>query len=218
MTEEVINAIVVASILLIAIGVGLWGIKTKNIARQSLGGALLLLCLFILLNKFPEYAIAFNTWAMLLVAIGAFVAVFVSIWLYDRRIKEENRIRQEEREHDFERRCLNDILDWAQKGVALLVELSPSENGYNGRQNLIHLAPLRAMNKWVMDASRKFAGDDKKRLLKKVDEAAENLEQYCEMLEGTRQRSGVVQKHEQCRKDFSEVLERIADLKVKLQL
>jgi len=137
-------------------------------------------------------------------------------------ITEDRRIRKEERERDFRRRCLSDIEDWAEKGISLLIEIRLPEHQWVKSHQL--LKPLSAKNKWMMDASRVFAEDDKKALLKKVDEAAENLKQYCEVLEKNISGSyltdekEMLSRHEGLLKSFNEVLARIADLKIKLQL
>jgi len=134
-------------------------------------------------------------------------------------ITENRRIREEEIDRDFKRRCLKDIQDWAEKGINVLVSwpVVPIDRS-EMRQMRPHLKPLSALNKWVMDASRIFAADDKKALLKKVDEAAENLKQYCEVSEGKLSIEGMAQRYDNCITLFTEVLERITDLKVKLRL
>lgn len=109
MASETISAIVLSVILLTTVGILLWGIRNKDIKRISLGAALLLFGLFILLDRFPKYANTFNAWAMLLLAIGAFIAVAVSIWLEDRRRKENDQLLREERHRNFQRHCLDDI-------------------------------------------------------------------------------------------------------------
>lgn len=97
----------------------------------------------------------------------------------------------------------------------LFTELRPWHIPEEQRQNLIRLAPLRAMNNWVINASRRF---DQRQLPKKVDEAAENLKEYVEMMEGLRGDTSVEDMHDRCRQSFIKVLEHIADLKVKLEL
>ena len=147
-----------------------------------------------------------------LVAWGTILLAYVAYM----SILENRRIRTQEREHDFKRRCLKDIQDWAEKGISFLMELGVPD--IETRKSLTLLAPLRAMNKWMMDASRIFAEDDKKALLKKVDEAAENLKQYCKVLERELSSEGIDWRHDHCITLFTEVLERIADLKVKLKM
>jgi hypothetical protein len=156
--------------------------------------------------------------ATLMLAYAAFKTILSSNEREEQRRQEERRIREEERERDFKRRCLDDIQNWAEKGISFLTE-GVSRYGFVKEESLKVLSPLRAMNKWVMDASRIFAEDDKKALLKKVDEAAENLKQYCEVLKkGKLSSEGVIQRYNQCLKSFTEVLERIADVKIKLKL
>ena len=65
----------------------------------------------------------------------------------------------------------------------------------------------------MMNASRQF---DEKQFPKIVDEAAENLKQYVEMLE--KPVLGGQDMHERCRFSFVKVLEYVANLKVKFQL
>lgn len=160
-----------------------------------------------------------------MVAFGTLILAIVTAFSIDaagrrekNRIAEDNRVHQEEIERDFKRRCLNDIQDWAAKGINVFVSWLVPIDQSEMKQIRPHLKSLSALNKWVMDASRTFAENDKKALLKKADEAAENLKQYCEVLEGKLSNEAMAQRHDQCLKSFTEVLERIADLKVKLRL
>ena len=166
----------------------------------------------------PDLSQALAALGTLILALVTSLAIINSNEREKRRRQEERRIREEEIERDFKRRCLNDIQDWADKGINVFASWLVPIDQIEMRRIRPHLKPLSALNKWVMDASRIFAGDDKKALLKKVDEAAENLKQYCEVLEGKFSSEGMAQRHDQCLKSFTEVLERIADLKVKLQL
>ncbi len=158
-------------------------------------------------------------------AFGTLLLAFVTAWSVDaankrekNRVAEESQIRQEERERDFKRRVLGDIQNWAEQGISTLADML-----YVGGRNWLEeiyprLKPLSAQNKWMMDSSRIFAEDDKKALLKKVDKAAEDVKQFCEVLEGKLQAGDIIQRRDQCLKSFTEVLERIADAKVKLHL
>jgi hypothetical protein len=194
--------------------------KVKVYWRIVLGIPLAGVGLFFVITSSPEYAIGLSVLATLALAFAAFLTIKEADEREERHREEESRIREEEKERDFKRRCLDDIQDWAQKGTALFVEFQSFPLHITGaqRQYRIYLAPLKAMNKWVMDASRTFAEDDKKALLKKVDEAAENLKQYYEVLEGKLPGEGIDQRRIQCLESFAEVLERIADVKVKLRL
>ena len=95
------------------------------------------------------------------------------------------------------------------------MELRPWHIPEEQRQNLIRLVPLRAMNNWMMNASRIF---DDRMLPRRVDEAAQSIKEYCEMMEGKHVGMGVEDMHERCRKSFVNLLEYVADLKARLQL
>lgn len=116
-----INAIIISSILVVSLSIFLWGIWKRKNTGIALAGALLLFGLFVLLDKFPEYANTFNAWAMLLLALAAFLAVSVTIELERRRVKhsdeQENRRREEEQEkekRDRKEQLLNEIIKWAE--------------------------------------------------------------------------------------------------------
>ena len=67
----------------------------------------------------------------------------------------------------------------------------------------------------MMNASRQF---DDRNLPRRVDEAAENLKQYVEMMEGQHGGMSVEDMHQRCRESFVKLLEHVANLKVKFQL
>ena len=117
------------------------------------------------------------------------------------------------RERDFKGRCMDDIHEWAQTGAAILTELYPSYDTSTQRENLTRLAPLRAVNNWMMNASPQF---DDKQLPRLVDATAQNLKEYLEML--NRPGLGGQDIHERCRESFIKLLECVANLKVKFQL
>jgi len=187
-------------------GGNLWGRKLKW--RIGLGFSLTGLGLFMLLTSFPQYAIGFSVLATLALAFAAFLT-----------IKSADEREKRHRERDFKRRVLDDIQDWAKQGIKSLANMLPHAGGPDWTVEIYpQLKSLTAQNKWMMDASRIFAEDDKKALLKKVDKAAEELKQLCEVLEGKFPAGNIIQRRNQCLKSFTEVLERIADVKVKLKL
>lgn len=121
---DMINAIIVGSVLAISLGFLLWGVKQKSITKMSLGGALLLFGLFVLLDRFPKYANTFNAWATLLLALAAFIAVGVTIEL-DRRRRQEQQVRDK---HDREEHLLNGIAEWSANALKLCSKLT---HGFN---------------------------------------------------------------------------------------
>ena len=216
MTSEACLVIAKGATVLVILGAGagliLAGISKKKTAWVTIGGVLFAFSLFVTLDYFPQYASTFSTWATLLLAFGAFISVGVTVWLEENRVRASNRVREEQTEHDFRRRCLSDIEDWAKEGASLFTKWALMDEP---RQKSERLAPLKAMNNWAMNASREF---DEKKLPRLVDKAAENLKQYTEWLEGGRTIAEPIDFHEQCRQSFVGVLERIANLKVKLRL
>ncbi|MBA7471694.1 hypothetical protein ES703_102892 [subsurface metagenome] len=66
-----------------------------------------------------------------------------------------------------------------------------------------------------IDAVKAF---DDINLPRRVDEAAENLKQYVEMMEGHHGGIDVEDMHQRCRESFVKLLENVANLKVKFQL
>jgi len=174
----------------------------------------------ILVYAFKSYPFVSRIYEYIVYWSTALSAVFMLVIAYMAYISitENRRIREKEKDYEFKRRCLSDIQDWAEKGINVLTSWPVPVDRHEMKQIRPHLKPLSVLNKWVMDASRVFAGDDKKALLKKVDEAAENLKQYCEVLEGMRSSEGLDFKHDHGITLFTEVLGRIADVKVKLQL
>jgi len=208
-----VNGAVILALLLAGIGLFIYGRKKNSIWKQAFGAFLIMLSLIETIFRYPQYADTHTAIATFLLAIATFALVAVTIWLEDRRVKENNRVRDEQSHTNFKRRCIGDVQQWAKEGISLFTTLAltspPSER-------LVNLAPLRAMNNWVMNASRQFG--EEKDLCRLVDKAAENLKQYNEWLEGTRPIDDPIKLHEQCRQSFLKVLERVADLKVKLQL
>jgi hypothetical protein len=208
-----INDALILALLLVGIGFFWYGSKKNNTTKKAFGGILIVFSLFETLFNYPQYANSFSAFATFLLAIGTFVLVAVTIWLEDRRTKENNRVRREQNDSDFKRRCMGDVQQWAKEGTSLFTKISL---GSKPSERLIHLAPLEAMNNWIMNASRQFG--EEKDLVRLVDNAAENLKQYTAWLEGTRPVDKPIELHEQCRQSFVKVLERVAHLKVELQL
>ena len=160
---------------------------------------------------FTNALVAFGT---LMLAWVAFLTIRNSNEREKRRREEDELIRNEERESDFERRCLSDIEDWAEKSIIFLNRLEITRGGYTTKWYKNALQPFTLKSKWMMDASRVFAEDDKKALLKTVDKAVADLEEY---------RTGktvrdIIFKHEELVSSLNKVLACIADLKVKLKL
>jgi len=205
-------------VCLVGLLLAIYGIKRDRIRKLWMGVAIFILGLFATITQFPQYAAGFSVLGTLVLAYFAFLSIKSGEEREKHRIEEDNRIREEEKERDFKRRCLNDIQNWTEKGINMFVSWLVPIDRSEMSQIRPHLKPLSALNKWMMDASRTLAEDDKKALLKKVDEAAENLKQYCEVLEGKLSSEGMAQRHDQCLKSFTEVLERVADVKVKLKL
>lgn len=167
---------------------------------------------FFTLQNDPSLATATVAFGTLVLAIVMTVSIVEANGRERHRMEEDSRVRQEERELDFRRRCLNDIQNWAYEGISCLKEIKML--GLDRERSLRILAPLQARNKWVMDASREFAQEDEKRLLKKVDEAAENIKQCVEVFEGKLSGGDYMQRHEQCLTSMTGVLEGVANLKV----
>lgn len=163
----------------------------------------------------PALSTALVAVGTLLLALVTAIAIDESRQREKRHSEEERRIREEEREREFKRRCIDDIHDWAQNGVALLTELNASNFEHERNKILACLAPLRAVNNWMMNASRKF---DERELPRRVDEAAQNLKEYVEDLKRYPSGGAGSKLHERCQQSFVKVIEHVANLKAKLQL
>lgn len=160
-----IDLIGISFIFLVSIGLLLWGSKRKGIARMSLGGALVLLGFFILLDRFPQYANTFNAWATLVLALVAFVAVSVTIDLERRRRKDERKKEERERKD----RILNEIINWIFSIKDITLE-PITEDNIAFRQFNIELkygVPLDRFQLLEMETEQIINNQDlKKRLLK----------------------------------------------------
>jgi hypothetical protein len=161
----------------------------------------------------PALSTAIVALGTLLLALATVLTIEDSRQREKHRREEEHRIRTEEKKYEFKRRCIDDIYDWARGGIAVLAEFPPSVDTNRQRDIFIHIAPLRSINNWMMNASRQL---DEIKLVRSVDEAAEKLKQYEKKLEN--RAIGTDQEHEECRASLNKVLECIADLKVKLRL
>jgi len=166
MTNEMISVIVVGFVLAVSTGVLVWGLKKRNITKISLGGMLLLFGFFVLFDRFPKYTQTFNAWATLLLAVGAFTSVAVSIWLYDRRTSQEHRVRQEDRELAAIRRHLDEVHNWINE-VSKLVSgcVGALRTTADRRQRMWLAKQLVSATTYVnIEAGRldsKFASDNK---------------------------------------------------------
>ena len=190
--------------------------KVRNIIFSSIP-----LLIFILGISYVTSGFGFEGFTNALVAFGTLMLAWVAFLTIrnsnereKRRREEDERIRNEEKESDFERRCLSDIEDWAEKSIIFLNRLEITRGGYTTKWHKSALQPFTLKSKWMMDASRVFAEDDKKSLLKTVDKAVADLEEY---------RTGktvrdIIFKHEELVSSLNKVLACIADLKVKLKL
>lgn len=116
--SNILSAVVILIICSISVGLILYGNRKKNRKLNWLGFALLLLGVFVFLDRFPQYANTFSAWAMLVLAIAAFMAIDEN-----RRLREENRcMRAEDRELDSKRRRVDDVQNWINEVFKLRAE------------------------------------------------------------------------------------------------
>ena len=124
--SNILSAVVVLIICSIAVGLILYGNRKKSRKLNWLGFALLLLGIFVFLNHFPQYANTFSTWAMLVLAIAAFMAIDEN-----RRLREENRRNW----------ALDEVRRWAVDAIEVLAapslqDLSIEEHRWEMKENL----------------------------------------------------------------------------------
>ncbi|MFH0768849.1 MAG: hypothetical protein V1932_04710 [Chloroflexota bacterium] len=104
--EAILNAIVILSIFAVGISIILYGNVARNRNLNTLGFALFLFAVFVIIDKYEGFAVRISAFAALLVAFAAFAA-----------IEENRRLRFEKRQQeecDRKERLLNEIIEWAE--------------------------------------------------------------------------------------------------------
>jgi hypothetical protein len=104
--EDIINAIVILAIFIVGISIILYGNVTRNRNINTLGFALFLFAVFVIIDKYEGFAVRISAFAALLVAFAAFAAIEEN-----RRLRFERR-QQEDR--DRKEHLLNEIIEWAE--------------------------------------------------------------------------------------------------------
>lgn len=114
--EAISSAIVILSILAVGITVILYGNVTRNRIFNTLGFALFLFVVFIIIDRYEGFAVKISAFAVLLLAFAAFMSIEES-----RRLREENRrIREEQNQEERHRLALERIRNWAEELFGLV--------------------------------------------------------------------------------------------------
>jgi len=158
----------------------------------------------------------------LLIGVSAIATLALAIAAF-LSIRENRCIRDKDRDLDFRRRCLGDIRNWALRAIPFFLEDLETGSSHKLELRINDLAPIHAEKAGIVRASSAF-NDSFQEVVK---ETASNLEQYFDLLESflkNRQQGHKNEPTEEVslrkttRQSLVELLESLADLKVKLQL
>lgn len=198
--------------------------------KLTLGVILLVICLTLWITATSDHWLSkfilkyFNSWSIALSAAATIilaVAAFESI-MENRRIRAEERKRESElRLFDENRRSLEEICNWAEKGIAALTSAGASSSlDIMDMQDT--LPTIAAKNISIMDDARSLPSDKLgKELIKKVDNAAFDLQEFISFLNSKKQSAAkepeYAPKRDYLKKSFENVIEVASKLKVALK-
>ena len=198
--------------------------------KLALGVILLVICLTLWITATSEHWLSkfilkyFSSWSVALSAAAAIilaVAAFESI-MENRRIRAEDRKRESElRLFDESRRSLEEICNWAEKGTATLTPAGASSS-LDIMDMQDELRTIAAKNISVMDDARSLPNDKLgQELIKKVDKAAFELQEFITFLNSKKQSAAMepeyAPKRDSLKKSFENVIEVASKLKVALK-
>lgn len=155
-----------------------------------------------------DWLIGISALATLALAIAAFLSI------------RQNRIT---REQDFDRQRLDNILNWAQTGLALLSEEVSPQHRHNIELLVSRLEPIHAQRASMLNSSRKLGIN----FVNAVFKAVARLESYFDLATkiakgspepDAGQRERLMEARQEAHQAFVELLKSVTDLKVELRL
>ena len=198
--------------------------------KITLGVILVFICLTLWITATSDHRLSkfilkyFNSWS---IALSAVATIILAVAAFE-SIMENRRIRAEERKREFElrlfdenRRSLEEIRDWAEKGIAALTSAGASSS-MDIMEMQDTLPTIAAKNISIMDDARNLPSDKfGKELIKKVDKAAFNLQEFISLLNSKKQSAAMepeyASKRDCLKKSFEKVIEVASKLKVHLR-
>ena len=168
-----------------------------------------------------DWAVVLSAAATVTLAIAAFWAVRQGGERTSIVIDENRRIRAEERESDFKRRCLDDIHEWVLKAIGFFSQERSMQTKHELELQIADLEPVWAEKASIVRASSAF----NTHFQEAVEEATKNVGEYFNSLTRIMMHMPMITEkdvalalRETTRKSLVKVLESAAELKVKLQL
>lgn len=170
-----------------------------------------------ILKYFDSWSVALGAAAAVILAVAAFESI-----MENRRIRAADRKRETElRLLDENRRSLEEICNWAEKGIAAL-----TSSGASSSLDILEmqdvLPTIAAKNISIMDDARSLPSDKLgKELIKNVDKAASELKEVISFLDLKKQSAALepeyTPKRDSLKKSFTKVIEVASKLKVALK-
>jgi len=199
--------------------------------KLNLGVVLIVICLTLWITATSDHCLSkfilkyFSSWS---VALGAAAAIILALAAFEsimenRRIRTEDRKRESElRLFDENRHSLEEICNWAENGIAALTPTGVSSSlDFMKMRNTLSI--IAAKNISIMDDARSLPSDKLGReLIKIVDKAASDLNEFTGLLNGKKKSIAIEEpeypsKRDSLKKSFETVIEVASKLKVALK-
>lgn len=195
--------------------------------KLALGVVLLVICLTLWITATSDHWLSkfilryFSSWS---VALSAAAAVILAVVAFE-SIMENRRIRAEDRERESElrlfnesRRSIEEICNWAEKGIAALTPAGAASSlDIMEMQDI--LPTIAAMNVSIMDDARSLPHDKlRKELIRKVDKAAFDIEEFISFLDKKKQSAPLEPEYTPKRDSLKESLEKVIEVASKLKV
>lgn len=204
--------------------------RLKKHWKLALGVIFLVICLTLWITATSDHWLSkfilkyFSSWS---VALGAAAAIILAVAAFE-SIMENRRIRAEDRKLESElrlfnenRRSLEEICNWAEKGIAALTPVG-ALSSLDIMEMQDTLPTIAAMNISIMDDARSLPRDKlSDELVKKADKAASDLKEFISFLDKKKQSAArepeYAPKRDSLKKAFESVIEVASKLKVALK-
>jgi hypothetical protein len=131
-----------------------------------------------LLGECPNLATALVAFGTLVLAVVTAFSIDASDRRERNRIAEDNRVRQEEREHDFRRRSIDGIIDWALKLTDPRFKIPDVVTAKKYWTTMTELEQLATRNIWIDNVAGVFGND----FLSTACKTTQNLDNYVSTL------------------------------------
>jgi len=151
-----------------------------------------------ILDYFNNWSLALSAGATLVLACVAFIS-----------IRENRRIREEDRKRQFRAESLNEISRWAREGIESCVRLYASPQEVT--KSKLQLEIINAESGNIVTLSRVFGNN---RLISAVKKAADELMNYANFLNGQQSVGNPAQMLQICKDSFINALKATVKLKV----